>query len=428
MTTPTIECMDIIDPQACAMLQAFYSRSPMPIRERLREMHAEWMLEPLDVLGNHPQLTKLKEKLAQYYIGYGHRSVGELGEVVIFIENVSIVAAKAVQHSPLYGGQECSTRYLDFSKQPSLAGTQEFVQPWREFYVQALPVMVEEIGRRHYEDRSHPDFNKTCKAAAFDVLRGFLPVAFLTSLAWKTDFAHCHDHLQRMAIHPLPEVRELAAQIFKTVRARYPYAFPEELQPSGQVSWWNCPTYAPHNYETYSHCLSVHTINPTYTVIDYEAPLDYGSWRDIARHRNGRMYWAQPRNGTPTHRELVDSWYFQQLPDELQQGAERVQGAEQIHKLTWHHTKDVYSSLLLSPVPTRFIWDTQQAEYVSRLRTGKTVHQTLRLFMQEFSSRLHEHVLDTGSSLLQCAHAANIDEDNWTLRRGSQDIIKRDAA
>src|SRR6185369_629195 len=56
--------------------------------------------------------------MESYYVGYGHASIGDCGYTTLFIEDVSILACKAIQDNPLYSGQESSTRYIDFSKQP----------------------------------------------------------------------------------------------------------------------------------------------------------------------------------------------------------------------------------------------------------------------------------------------------------------------
>ena len=55
--------------------------------------------------------------MSKFYVGYGHKSIGDCGSCTIFIEGVSMLAAKAIQDSKLYNGQEASTRYIDFSNQ-----------------------------------------------------------------------------------------------------------------------------------------------------------------------------------------------------------------------------------------------------------------------------------------------------------------------
>jgi len=101
----------VIGPEAEAMLQALHSRS---------------------VGGLQSHLKILSEKgpdnfMKNFYVGYGHKSIGDCGTASIFIEGVSMLASKAVQDWPLYSGQESSTRYVDFQTQPfkNPAGTKE---------------------------------------------------------------------------------------------------------------------------------------------------------------------------------------------------------------------------------------------------------------------------------------------------------------
>lgn len=40
--------------------------------------------------------------MKSYYVGYGHKSIGDCGTTTIFVENVSMLAAKAIQDTQLY--------------------------------------------------------------------------------------------------------------------------------------------------------------------------------------------------------------------------------------------------------------------------------------------------------------------------------------
>ncbi|KKQ47386.1 MAG: Alternative thymidylate synthase-like protein [Candidatus Moranbacteria bacterium GW2011_GWD2_37_9] len=90
-----------IDGQAEAMLQALHSRSTGGIKKHLQvleEKGADNFME-------------------RFYVGYGHKSIGDCGSATVFVEGVSMLAAKAIQDWRLYSGQEASTRYVDFSNQ-----------------------------------------------------------------------------------------------------------------------------------------------------------------------------------------------------------------------------------------------------------------------------------------------------------------------
>ena len=77
----------IIDPgatltaEALAMLQALHSRSVGGVAEHLAVL-----------------AEKGADKfMSTYYVGYGHKSIGDCGFAVVFIEGVSMLAAKAIQ-------------------------------------------------------------------------------------------------------------------------------------------------------------------------------------------------------------------------------------------------------------------------------------------------------------------------------------------
>ena len=92
----------LITPEAEAMLQALHSRSTGGLSSHLKKLQEKG---PTNFMQN-------------FYVGYGHKSIGDCGTTTLFIEGVSMLVAKAIQDWPLYSGQESSTRYIDFSQQP----------------------------------------------------------------------------------------------------------------------------------------------------------------------------------------------------------------------------------------------------------------------------------------------------------------------
>ena len=72
-------------PEDLAMLQALYSRSPASVVSHLDKLKQSGSGKFMD----------------QYYVGYGHASIGDCGATTLFIEQVSMLVAKAVQDNPL---------------------------------------------------------------------------------------------------------------------------------------------------------------------------------------------------------------------------------------------------------------------------------------------------------------------------------------
>jgi len=110
----------VIDAEAEAMLQALHSRSLGGLLEHLVTLMKKGA----------------KGFIKIFYVGYGHKSIGDCGSLTVFIENVSMLVTKAVQDFMLYSGQEGSSRFIDFAKQPFINsfGLQSHVlERYREF-------------------------------------------------------------------------------------------------------------------------------------------------------------------------------------------------------------------------------------------------------------------------------------------------------
>ncbi len=153
MKKPLVVVIDDLSPEDGAMLQALYSRSPKSVVEHLDRVKQVGSGKFMDT----------------YYVGYGHASIGDCGTTSVFIENVSMLAAKAIQDWPLYSGQEASTRYMDFStavfENPlgSAAGV-EIQERWRAFYMQAYPLVRASV----VEQRPRPDTEDPKELAKYE--------------------------------------------------------------------------------------------------------------------------------------------------------------------------------------------------------------------------------------------------------------------
>src|ERR1043166_2231787 len=100
---------DEFPPETSAMLQALYSRSDKSVEQHVQKV----------------QERGADKFMASYYVGYGHASIGDCGVTTLFVEDISILACKAIQDNALYSGQETSTRYIDF------AGRRNRCTEWR---------------------------------------------------------------------------------------------------------------------------------------------------------------------------------------------------------------------------------------------------------------------------------------------------------
>jgi thymidylate synthase ThyX len=440
MMNPKILIKDDLHPEDNAMLQALYSRSPKSVTTHLKKVEEVGS-------GNF---------LADHYIGYGHSSIGDCGSTTIFIEGVSMLMAKAIQDNPMYSGQEASTRYMNWAKAqfetpgwPSSDQNRDghpIQQAWLAFYNEAFPQLLEHFRRLSPIDGDDPaKYERALKARTFDVLRGFIPAGAHTNLSWHTNLRQAHDKLRMLLVHPDPDTAELADIICKQLHSKYPHSgfdFPkmgpkewEYLREVAQES-----TYAPraksvgavpYLYVDDFHWNPMGRLKelvqdrprgmhlPASTIrcgtITSSFMLDFGSFRDVQRHRNGYMQMPVLTTGHGFH-----PWYLQQLPPWLRDKAEILieTQTKAINEL------EVTSIARQSYIAMGFQVFCQMRQtlpafvYRLELRTAKSVHPTLRQTTQD-EVRMFQALYN------DIPIHADMSPDEWDLRRGSQTILEK---
>lgn len=407
----------IVDDLHCetrAMLQAFYSRSHMGIEERVAD------------LGGDDK--KIKESLKKYYVNYGHQSVGEGASITIFLEDISMLAAKAIQSFSQYRGQEGSTRFIDYSKQNFICpegGDVEFYSFWserfREFYTRALNPTIEYL-RSKYEGEGKT-YENALKVKALDILRGYLPAGFATKVAWTGSFRDLGEHLRHLLNHPLNEVKEIAKTAYSQLKLDYPNSF-RDLRESDYFEnpyFYSLSTEGPPRREfstEFKDSLPEYKKhNPIFNLprIDCQFTMDFASFRDLQRHR--RMWLAMPILSTKIG---MESFYIDNLPPSLQDEAKKL--IEELSFSLEFVEKDVYRSQYICPMglttDCMINMDVHQAVYLAELRSSGTVHPTLRVWAQDLGKFL-ENKFD-----IKCR--VDYSEDTLNLRRASQDIVKKE--
>lgn len=409
--------VDNLHPETRAMLQAFYSRSYMGIEERLQD------------LGESEE--KIKAALKKYYVGYGHASVGELASITIFFEDVSMLAAKAIQDNPLYNGQESSTRYIDYSNQKFISPYGEddtFFNFWgerfREFYIRALPKTIEYI-KSKYPDTGDRSYDKTVKAKAFDVVRGFLPAGFATNVAWTGSLRNIGEHLRKLINHPLNEVKDIAYQTYKQLLQEFPNSFRElrgsDINPEIEKFFYLRQEGSSSEFSSEFTTVTTSEYNKHNTLykcvrLNSDHLLDFASWRDLQRHRN--MVSFMPLLTTKLG---FSNFYIDNLPEDMREEARSLIAEIDLSLSLFEGLKDENKQYV---IPMGFLcnimidMDLHQAVYLAELRSSKTVHPTLRVWAQELGKFL-KNKFDISAKV-------DYDEESWTLKRGTQDIIKND--
>lgn len=328
---------DEFDPETSAMLQALYSRSA-------------------DSVVSHVEKVRKRGSanfMASYYVGYGHASIGDCGVTTLYIEDVSLLACKAIQDYPLYSGQETSTRYIDFSSRrlhdPCRSDySEEILRRWIEFYTEITESLVPAL-RASFPCGSGDNpthWEKAINARAFDIARGFLPAGVTSQLAWTANLRQAHEQLLRLQSHPLDEVRQIGNECRSALIAKYPNSFghavsPEEIayhtKTQAVEAYFDPDDFIANedhfqcvddvgNLENQSGIIELLSSRPRKSQLPrtlsrlgtYRCKflMDFGSFRDLQRHRGGlcRMPLLSDRYG-------FNTWYLNQLPMNLRNRA-----------------------------------------------------------------------------------------------------------
>lgn len=426
----------LINPESEAMLQALHSRS---------------------IGGIDAHLVTLAKRgaenfMANYYVGYGHKSIGDCGSATIFIEGVSMLVAKAIQDTRLYSGQESSTRYIDFAIQPFAdpVGTDEskaILEDWRALYLKGLPLVREALTSRHprQEHEEEKVYTKAIGARAFDIMRGFLPAGAMTNLAWHTNLRQAADHLALLRHHPLAEVRSVAEVVEDALMERFPSSFSKKryaatedynAQWMEQYNYFDTPlssiedkvvcndsidTELLRNYEDTLRGRPAHTELPKFLaecgVMQFSFLLDFGSFRDIQRHRA-----VAQRMPLLTSKHGFGTWYLEQLPQDFA-GVAKDRIAKllsRIDALTLAPEIRQYYLPMGMLVACRVTGDLPALVYLVERRARLDVHATLRVVAQ----RMGNYLLDTYSKYGLTLHM-EVEGDRFYYQRGGQDITEK---
>ncbi len=425
---------EVIDAQAEAMLQALHSRSTGGIKHHLQV---------------------LKEKgfenfMEKFYVGYGHKSIGDCGSVTVFVEGISMLAAKAIQDWRLYSGQESSTRYIDFSQQKFLNPTgdslgEEILEEWRRFYLSLqqplFNFLLEQFPRK--EDESEKIYQKAIRARVFDITRSFLPAGATTNIAWHMNLRQFADELILLRHHPLAEVREIAEKTEEALRQKYPQSFghkryqqTEEYNQRVMAEYYYTKEKAPEFalvfdgvdrslLDKFRDILSQRppkTELPGYFascgVLRYEFLLDFGSFRDLQRHRA-----IVQRMPLLTLQHGFHPWYLQSLPPELREEAERflVKQQQRIRELQVSDEVKQYYIAMGYRVPCQVTGDLKALTYLVELRSTRFVHPTLVQRMLQMIESLRNLFAEYGLVIHQDPEPGRFD-----IKRGEHDIVMKD--
>jgi hypothetical protein len=275
-----------------------------------------------------------------------------------------------------------------------------------------------------------------------------------TQLSLHTDLRQAGDRLDDMDFHPLREVNSLAISARELLKQKYETSFGATAALSGvrtddenarnERERWELETSKALTYNGLSHqlrhndgfsstidnrnllpiedllssrprgCVLPHVLTALGQVT-FEFLLDYGAWRDIQRHRNGVCEAV-----TLTMAYGFEDWYLDQFDAEWRAKAVSLIHSQEdrIRRLGCWAVDAQYYIPLGYRVPTVVCYGLPAVVYVLEIRSGKTVHPTLRRAVHNMVRQFEKkHPLVK----------LHVDRDSydWTVRRGTQTITER---
>jgi len=208
--TRTIYALAGVPPEVQAYAMAKYSRSRQSMRQSVTELSA--------------QLAE--QFLESFYFQYGHRSIADLAHLALAVENISILAAIAVVDQPVWDGQERSTRYQDFARtgyyipdavltsrecETYTAAADALFETYTALSRQLTALLVAHVPRP--DAMTEAEHTRILRARAFDVARGLLPLATITSVGQITSARTVERQISELLSSPLAEVRQIGADL-----------------------------------------------------------------------------------------------------------------------------------------------------------------------------------------------------------------------
>lgn len=404
MKVQVIDPIDInADAEDMAMIAAKCSRS----LESFDEFIKEAMEANAETSGNFMRL---------FNVGFSHKSIADCGSTTIYFENISIVAAKAIENSKLFNGQETSTRYNEFGPdryfKTGIAKVDELSEMQMVFVQKLIPRVQDYLVISGAEENATEAYYK-----ALDIARGYLPASTLTNCAWHTTLSHARSNVMFLLTHPLEEVRIIGSKVKQALIKRYEGTFDNDsMTPSEyeygvglNYSYASNPLGEDNKVSMLFHPDSLSNVEEHKPIFEarskreslprfydfigdvrWDFSIDYGSFRDIQRQRNSDIYQPILNAERGFHDFYHDS---DVIGDELSELCEthidtvfKALACIDIQEgIIEKHSKDIvdpYSLQLAHPLGTivqvSYRSNLNQMIYVCELRCTNSVHPILR--------------------------------------------------
>jgi thymidylate synthase ThyX len=274
-----------VAPEWQAYAMAKYSRSAQSLQESIQELTADRTRKFLDTM----------------YFKYGHASIADMAHLSFGVEGISLWAAIALEDEQLWDGQERSTRYQPFRQTGyyTPAGAPCGYDDVAQWLMDRYDAVTAEWTLRLKEQYPRPDgmsevaYGNAIRARAFDIARYYLFLGVKTSVGQITSARTLERQIARLQADPLPEIRDLAADLKRAATEAAPFDFAAiQLRPLVEA----LPAELQGPFLDY---LKPAPVAPTLVKYADASPYQQTVWADVAQIAREILPDVEPENGAP---------------------------------------------------------------------------------------------------------------------------------
>lgn len=230
-----IYCIKNLPEEVVAVIFAYVSRSPLSFRRNLLKLLQEGDLLVSDVVDLYGEeyagQKQAREKAQQFHdkwvVGYGHSSVAEHADLKFALEDVSILATKAIEDNRLGRYTEKSTRYVKFDKQHYHKPAKLMADPeLGRLYVETCDFLfdvyddlhprmcafIRQASPKPAEMKERP-YEASVSAKACDLVRYILPASTYTMVGCSMNARAAEHALSKLLSSPLEEVQHIGEKM-----------------------------------------------------------------------------------------------------------------------------------------------------------------------------------------------------------------------
>lgn len=253
--TDPVFCIHGLPEEVIAVLFAYVSRNPKPIRDNLQEILINDGLRLSDG-GKEDTYFSAAERAKKFHekwvVGYGHASVAEHAVLHFGIEEISILATKVLEDARLAAYTEKSTRYQFFD-----AGSVYLPKPLESFRPAMDRLMIDYrdmyetvygLIQEKYPPKTGIDpkaYDAATKALTCDLVRGLLPAGTKTMLGMTVNAREAAYITSKLLSHPLQECQDLGEALKREGSKLCPTLF-RHAERSETLAWYENPTNNPY--------------------------------------------------------------------------------------------------------------------------------------------------------------------------------------